>query len=84
MFNTGMLVIYSLKFYHLCNIPSMYFFLYFQKPPKPPHVRRGPSNLQIKPPRRDVGPRTRHDTSSVGQEPVHAAQNEKTEKSVIR
>ncbi|PKK18029.1 mannosidase, alpha, class 1B, member 1 [Columba livia] len=54
-----------------------------QKPPKPPHVRRGPSNLQIKPPRRDAGPRTRHDTSSVGQEPVHAAQNEKTEKSVI-
>ncbi|NXW82481.1 MA1B1 mannosidase, partial [Alopecoenas beccarii] len=54
-----------------------------QKPPKPPHVRRGSSNLQIKPPRRDVRPKTRHDTSSVGQELVQADQNEKTEKSVI-
>ncbi|OPJ86339.1 hypothetical protein AV530_007158 [Patagioenas fasciata monilis] len=54
-----------------------------QKPPKPPHVRRGPSNLQIKPPRRDVRPKSRHDTSSVGHELVRAEQNEKTEKSVI-
>ena len=85
MFNTGMLLIYGLKFYHLCNIASTFFFsLFSQKPPKPPHVRRGPSNLQIKPPWRDVRLKNRHDTSRVVEEPVQADKEEKTEKSVIR
>ncbi|XP_075026248.1 endoplasmic reticulum mannosyl-oligosaccharide 1,2-alpha-mannosidase isoform X2 [Calonectris borealis] len=54
-----------------------------QKPPKPPHVRRGPSNLQIKPPRRDVKLKTQQDTSRIVEEPVQADKEEKMEKSVI-
>uniref|UniRef100_A0A8D0FXP6 alpha-1,2-Mannosidase n=1 Tax=Strix occidentalis caurina TaxID=311401 RepID=A0A8D0FXP6_STROC len=52
------------------------------QPPKPPHVRRGPSNLQNKPPWRDVRLKTRHDTSKVVEEPVQADKEEKTEKSL--
>ncbi|KAM6048206.1 endoplasmic reticulum mannosyl-oligosaccharide 1,2-alpha-mannosidase [Chlamydotis macqueenii] len=54
-----------------------------QKPPKPPHFRRGPSNLQIKAPRKDVRLKTRHDTGRAVEEPVQADKEEKTEKSVI-
>ncbi|XP_049689219.1 endoplasmic reticulum mannosyl-oligosaccharide 1,2-alpha-mannosidase isoform X2 [Accipiter gentilis] len=54
-----------------------------QKPPKPPHVWHGPSNLQIKPPWRDVRLKTRHDTSRVVEEQVQADKEEKTEKSII-
>lgn len=84
MFNTGMILIYGLKFYHLCNLPSTCFFSNSQKPPKPPHVRRGPSNLQIKAPRRDTRLKTRHETMRAVEELVEADKVEKTEKSIIR
>ncbi|XP_065552014.1 endoplasmic reticulum mannosyl-oligosaccharide 1,2-alpha-mannosidase isoform X2 [Lathamus discolor] len=54
-----------------------------QKPPKPPHVRRGPSNLQIKPAWKDVRLNTRHGSSRVVEELIQANKEEKTEKSVI-
>ncbi|NWV54344.1 MA1B1 mannosidase, partial [Daphoenositta chrysoptera] len=57
--------------------------LSLQKPPKPPHVHRGPSNLQIKAPRRDMRLKTRHDTIRTVEELVEADKVEKTEKSII-
>ncbi|XP_039575738.1 endoplasmic reticulum mannosyl-oligosaccharide 1,2-alpha-mannosidase isoform X2 [Passer montanus] len=57
--------------------------LSLQKPPKPSHVRRGPSNLQIKAPRRDTRLKTRHDTMRAVEELVEADKVEKTEKSII-
>ncbi|XP_038011846.1 endoplasmic reticulum mannosyl-oligosaccharide 1,2-alpha-mannosidase isoform X2 [Motacilla alba alba] len=57
--------------------------LSLQKPPKPPHVHRGPSNLQIKAPRRDTRLKTRHDTMRAVEELVKADKIEKTEKSII-
>lgn len=79
-----MILIYGLKFYHPCNLPSTFFFSYSQKPPKQPHVRRGPSNLQIKAPRRDMRLKTQHDTMRAVEELVEADKVEKTEKSIIR
>ncbi|OXB66541.1 hypothetical protein ASZ78_011656 [Callipepla squamata] len=55
-----------------------------QKKPKWPHGWRNPSNLQIKPPWRDVKLQIRHDVSKAVKEPVQADKQEKTEKSVIR
>ncbi|KAI1231987.1 Endoplasmic reticulum mannosyl-oligosaccharide 1, partial [Lamprotornis superbus] len=57
--------------------------LSLQKPPKPPHVRRGPSNLQIKAPRRDTRLKTQHNTMRAVEELVEADKVEKTEKSII-
>lgn len=34
MFDIGMLLIYDLKFYHLCNIPSVLFFSLFSEASK--------------------------------------------------
>ncbi|RLW00351.1 hypothetical protein DV515_00008990 [Chloebia gouldiae] len=57
--------------------------LSLQKPPKAPHVRRGPSNLQIKAPQRDMRLKTRHDTMRAVEELVKVHKVEKTEKSII-
>ncbi|XP_068771120.1 endoplasmic reticulum mannosyl-oligosaccharide 1,2-alpha-mannosidase isoform X2 [Struthio camelus] len=54
-----------------------------QKQPKLPHVRRGPPNLQIKPPRRGMRLKTQRDSSEVVEEPAQADKEEKTEKSII-
>lgn len=61
-----------------------FFPLYTQKPPKPPHVRRGPSNLQIKAPRRDTRLKIQQDTMRAVEQLVEADKVEKTEKSIIR
>lgn len=84
MFNTEMMLIYGLKFDYFCTRPSTFFFSYSQKPPKLPHVRRGPSNLQIKAPQRDTRLKTRHDTMRAVEELVEVHKVEKTEKSIIR
>ncbi|NXX49779.1 MA1B1 mannosidase, partial [Tricholaema leucomelas] len=54
-----------------------------QKPPKLPHGRRGPPNLQLKPPRRSVRLKTQYDTIKAVEEPVQAEREENPEKPVI-
>ncbi|XP_062361549.1 endoplasmic reticulum mannosyl-oligosaccharide 1,2-alpha-mannosidase [Cinclus cinclus] len=57
--------------------------LSLQKPPKPPHVRHAPSNLQIKAPRRNMRLKTQRDAMRAVEELVEADKVEKTEKSII-
>ncbi|XP_032564245.1 endoplasmic reticulum mannosyl-oligosaccharide 1,2-alpha-mannosidase isoform X2 [Chiroxiphia lanceolata] len=51
--------------------------------PNPPHVHRGPSNLQIKAPQRDTRLKTRHSTIRAVEGPVQTDKGEKMEKSII-
>ncbi|XP_033374393.1 UDP-N-acetylhexosamine pyrophosphorylase-like protein 1 isoform X3 [Parus major] len=57
--------------------------LSLQKPPKLPHVRRGPSNLQLKAPRRDTRLKTQYDTMRAVEGLVEVDKVEETEKSII-
>nr|XP_060613211.1 endoplasmic reticulum mannosyl-oligosaccharide 1,2-alpha-mannosidase [Anolis sagrei ordinatus] len=54
-----------------------------QKPPKLPPARRGPPNLQIRPPRRETREKTAEEAPRVEEEPAQAEREHKTEKSVI-
>lgn len=78
---TGMMLIYAFQFYHIEHLCLSSFS---QKPPKLPLGRRGPPNLQLKPPRRSVRLKTQYDAIKVVEEPVQAEREENPEKPVIR
>ncbi|XP_060613211.2 endoplasmic reticulum mannosyl-oligosaccharide 1,2-alpha-mannosidase [Anolis sagrei] len=54
-----------------------------QKPPKLPPARRGPPNLQIRPPRRETREKMAEEAPRAEEEPAQAEREHKTEKSVI-
>ncbi|EMP29992.1 Endoplasmic reticulum mannosyl-oligosaccharide 1,2-alpha-mannosidase [Chelonia mydas] len=58
--------------------------LSLQKHSKLLHVRRGPPNLQIRPPRRDARIKAQDVAGKTEEEPGQADKEEKTEKSIIR
>ncbi|XP_015281993.1 PREDICTED: endoplasmic reticulum mannosyl-oligosaccharide 1,2-alpha-mannosidase [Gekko japonicus] len=54
-----------------------------QKPPKELPVRRGPPNLQLRPPRRNTKVKSQEGAAKTEEEPRQAVQEHKTQKSVI-